>query len=220
MKISHETLTLLKNFAGINGNIFVREGNTLATVSPGKNILARAAVPDTFTREFAIYDLNSLLALLTLMEDQEVEFNESSIRIQAGVRDFEYFYSDPSVVTAAPDKELEVDPFWDFTLTAEDISMINRAASITDSQILNLVSDGSKVILKVTDPAKASSNSYRQELASGDSYPTFDVRLKVENLKVLADTYEVSLGRKKAIRFKSTSRDLVYFIAMDPSSTV
>lgn len=220
MKISHETLTLLKNFAGINGNILVRQGNTLATVSPGKNILARAAVPDTFAREFAIYDLNSLLALLTLMEDQEVEFTDSFIHISKDGSEFEYYYSDPSVVTAAPDKELEVDPFWTFTMTAEDLSMINRAASITEAQTLNLVSDGSNVVLKVADPSKAASNSYRKVIASGETFPTFDVRLKVENLKVLADTYEVSLGRKKAIRFKSTSRDLVYFIAMDPSSTV
>lgn len=220
MKISHETLTILKNFAGINGNLLVRQGNTLATVSQGKNILARSTVSETFPREFAIYDLNSLLALLTLMEDQEVEFNESFIHISKDGSEFEYYYSDPSVVTAAPDKELEVDPFWSFTMTAEDLSMVNRAASITDAQVLNLVSDGSTVTLKVADPSKAHSNSYRKVIATGSDIPTFDVRLKVENLKVIADTYEVSLGRKKAIRFKSTSRELVYFIAMDPSSVV
>jgi len=44
MKISNETLAVLKNFASINTNIVVREGSVLATVSEGKNILTLATV--------------------------------------------------------------------------------------------------------------------------------------------------------------------------------
>ena len=42
MKISNDTIEVLKNFAGINTNILVREGNTLSTISTGKNIFAKA----------------------------------------------------------------------------------------------------------------------------------------------------------------------------------
>ena len=62
MKISSDTLALLKNFASINTNILVRQGNVLSTVSAGKNILSRATVAETFDREFAVYDLNNFLA--------------------------------------------------------------------------------------------------------------------------------------------------------------
>ena len=74
MKISKQTLEVLKNFATINTNILVREGNNLSTISTGKNIFAKAEVKESFPKEFAIYDLNSLLSLLTLMEDTDVEF--------------------------------------------------------------------------------------------------------------------------------------------------
>ena len=63
MKISNETLAILKNFASINTNIVVREGSVLATVSEGKNILTLATVSESFPREFAVYDLPNLLAL-------------------------------------------------------------------------------------------------------------------------------------------------------------
>ena len=76
MKISKSTLDVLKNFATVNSNILVRQGNILSTISTGKNIFARAQVSETFDKEFAIYDLNGLLALLTLMEDQEVSFGD------------------------------------------------------------------------------------------------------------------------------------------------
>lgn len=218
MKISNETLTVLKNFASINSNLVVREGNVLATVSPGKNILARATVAETFPREFAIYDLSSLLGLLTLLDGQEVEFGESQILLHKDGENWRYDYSDPSVVTAAPDKELEIDPFYTFTLTAENISMIHRNASIFSAPTVSVVSTGGKVILRVGDPANANSNSYSREIGTADV--DFDCRLKIENLKVLSDNYEVRLGRKKAISFRNVNHELVYFIAMDPSSTV
>ena len=53
MKISNDTIEVLKNFAGINTNILVREGNSLSTISTGKNIFAKAEVKETFPKEFA-----------------------------------------------------------------------------------------------------------------------------------------------------------------------
>ncbi len=219
MKISHETLTLLKNFAGINGNLVVKQGNVISTVSAGKNILALANITESFPREFAIYDLNSLLGLLTLMEDQDVEFNDASIHISKDGSEFEYFYSDASVVTASPYKALDIDPVFTFVLTAADITMIQRAASIVSASTISIVSDGNSVTLKVGDPANSAANSYKKTLTT-DHAPVFDARLKVENLKVITDDYTVAVGKKKALHFKSNSRDIDYWLAMEPTSSV
>lgn len=219
MKISHETLTLLKNFAGINGNLVVKQGNVLSTVSAGKNILALANITESFPREFAIYDLNSLLGLLTLMEDQDVEFNDASIHISKDGSEFEYFYSDASVVTASPYKALDIDPVFTFVLTAADITMIQRAASIVSASTISIVSDGNTVTLMVGDPNRSGANSYKKTLTT-DQAPVFDARLKVENLKVITDDYTVAVGKKKALHFKSNSRDIHYWLAMEPTSSV
>ena len=58
MKLSDSTLTVLKNFAGINNSILVKEGSQLRTISVAKNILAEAEIPEDFPRDVAIYDLN------------------------------------------------------------------------------------------------------------------------------------------------------------------
>ena len=64
MKLSDNTLTVLKNFAGINNSILVKEGNRLRTISVAKNILAEADIKEDFPRDFAIYDLNQFLNCL------------------------------------------------------------------------------------------------------------------------------------------------------------
>ena len=60
MKLSDKTLTILKNFAGINNSILVKEGTNLRTISVAKNILAEAEIKEEFPREFGIYDLKSI----------------------------------------------------------------------------------------------------------------------------------------------------------------
>ena len=124
MKISNDTIEVLKNFAGINTNILVREGNTLSTISTGKNIFSKAVLKETFPKEFAIYDLNSLLSLLTLTEDADINFEDESLKVSKGNSVFEYFYADPNIIVTAPDKSIEVDNFFQFDLTKDDIDMI------------------------------------------------------------------------------------------------
>ena len=72
MKLSDNTLTVLKNFAGINNSILVKEGSRLRTISVAKNILAEADIKEDFPRDFAIYDLNQFLNGLSLHQDPDL----------------------------------------------------------------------------------------------------------------------------------------------------
>ena len=48
MKLSEETLAVLKNFSAINNGIFFEQGKTIKTVSPQKSILVDATVEEEF----------------------------------------------------------------------------------------------------------------------------------------------------------------------------
>ena len=61
MKLTSDTLSLLKNFSEINQNILVKPGKKLQTISTMKNILAEADITEAFDGEFAIYDLPEFL---------------------------------------------------------------------------------------------------------------------------------------------------------------
>ena len=218
MQISKETIDTLKNFAAINSNILIRKGNTLSTISTAKNIFAKATVAENFPEEVAIYDLNSLLALLTLMENQNVEFGDKSLTISKDNGKFEYFYSSPSVIVAAPDKSIEVDNHYQFKLTAEDVNMVMKAAGITGAPTITISSDGTTVTLTIGDKKNDTANTYKKVI--GTSEHTFDCHMAVENFKVIPDSYTVTISKKKAFQFKHATKPLGYFIAMEPDSVV
>ena len=48
MKLSTNTIQVLKNFASINQNLVINEGNEIKTMSAMKNIVAKATVEETF----------------------------------------------------------------------------------------------------------------------------------------------------------------------------
>ena len=47
MKLSNETLTVLQNFAKLNSGIEFKQGNSIRTISTGKNVLAKATLVDS-----------------------------------------------------------------------------------------------------------------------------------------------------------------------------
>ena len=78
MKLSENTKKILRNFCEINQSLYVKQGNTIRTISGMKNILAEATVPEEFPRDFAIYDLGQFLGGLSsqIYEDPEFDFGK------------------------------------------------------------------------------------------------------------------------------------------------
>ena len=216
MKLSKTTLELLKNYATINTNLLVKEGSSLSTVSASKSILAKGTIEENFPQEFAIYDLNQFLSLVTMNEDTEIEFAEDYLTCKSDAGRFKFYYAEPSIIVAAPDKEIEIDAFYQFNITKEQINTIYRAASVISAPTLSVVAKDGGVVLSVGDPNTPKSNSFTTDI--GNANVEFDARLGIENLKVIPDDYEVTVSQKKVFKF-SNSR-LTYFLALEPSSQI
>ena len=115
MFLSQETIAVLKNLASINQSILIKPGSKLRSMSVMKNILVEAEITEEFEREVAIYDLNQFLNCLSLIPGSEINL-EDSIVITNGTDSINYRYSDPSVITAPPEKEL--------VLPSEDVCVV------------------------------------------------------------------------------------------------
>jgi len=215
MKLSKETVGLIKNFAGINSNLLLKSGNKLATISAQKNVMADAVVTETFP-DFGIYDLNEFLGAMSLFEDPELTFNDKWVTIEQGGNSIKYFAADASVLTAPqkaitfPDAEIE------FPMSANMLSMIQRTASVLRASDVSIVGDGSTIAVVVGDKKNATGNSYNSAVGATDK--KFKVNLKVENLKMIPGDYQVSISSKKISRFKGAG-DLVYYVAVEADST-
>lgn len=216
MKLSKETIALFKNFSGINSNLLLKSGNKLATISAQKNVMADATVSETFP-DFAIYDLNEFLGAMSLFDDPELDFSEKFVSISQGSMKIKYFAADASVLTA-PQKAITFPASdIDFTITADKLSMIQKTASVLRAADVSIVGDGSTITVVVGDKKNATGNSFSEPVGTTDK--TFKVNLKVENLKMVPGDYAVSISSKKISRFKSTTSDLVYYVAVEADSS-
>lgn len=198
MKISKETIAILKNFATISNNLRIYPGNVLSTLSPQTSIFAKATVADNFPVDACIYNLNSLLELFSYMGDQEVDFGDKSLTIKSNGYSFEYRYADPNVIIAPPaGKTIELDNHFQFTLTADDINAINKAAGITAAENIVFEAKDGNFSINVADKA----GSMKQSRVLGSTDLTFTAILSTENLRVLPDTYTVTLSKMKFLHF-------------------
>ena len=83
MIINNETVETLKNFAEINQSLVIETGDVIKTVSEQTNVLAKAKLGQSFPQDFAIYDLNKFLGVLSLFAEPQFDFSEKSIKIQS-----------------------------------------------------------------------------------------------------------------------------------------
>ena len=225
MKLSNETVTVLKNFSTINQNLVIKSGNSISTMSAMKNIVAKAEVSETFPKDFAIYDLNEFLAALSLFDKPDLDFKEDFVVVTengSATKFLKYWYSDPSVVTT-PSKEVTM-PSCEvsFSLSSNILSDVQKAAAVigVPDMVLEAMSVG-KAILKVTDKKNDTANDYAVGIdvtnEDGKDLP-YKFWFKVENLKLLSGTYNVEVSSKNISYFKNTNVDIEYWIALEPES--
>jgi hypothetical protein len=219
MQLSQKTLSLLKNFSGINQSILFKEGNKLRTISVMKNILAEVQVDEEFERDFGIYDLNQFLNAMSLYQDPQLDFkNDSYVSIREGKSRSKYFFADPAVIVTPPDKSITL-PSEDvcFELNTKQLDKLLKAAAVYGVPDLSVVGEAGVVKLVVRDKKNETSNEY--SLVVGETTGTFTMNFKVENIKILPGSYEVVISRKLLSRFQSEDKNLTYYIALEPDST-
>jgi hypothetical protein len=217
MKLSNDTREVLKNFSTINQNLLVKNGNVIGTMSAMKNIVSKATIPDTFSQEFAIYDLNEFLSALSLFKDPTLDFNDKAVKLneEGGGSSLNYFFSDPSIVTA-PKTEITM-PSVDveFTFTQDTFNQILKASAVLGvPDVVLKGTAGGNIDLLVTDRKNDTSNDF--SITVGENAPSdFTYFFKVENLKLLAGDYKVEVSSKGISHFSNVSKPVEYFIALE-----
>ena len=130
MKISSETISILKNFSGINANLVFKPGKELKTISEAKTIMATASILEDFPVEFGVYDLNEFLSLYNLMEDPTLDFSEKYLTISDGSQKIKNYYSEIDILTQ-PSKDINM-PECEVVLdlSMENLQKIQKAAAV------------------------------------------------------------------------------------------
>ena len=196
MNLSSETLMFLKNFQAINTNLILHPGNTLYTQNNSKSIFAMVGIKETIPQLVHIYDLPSLLGVLSLSDAPEIEFTDTHLAIvNKNGGTFDYYYSAPNVVFGPPAKEPKLQDVYGFDLSKEDISLIMKASGIIGATTLSVKTQDDDVVMSLADPKSSTSNAYRKIVGKNKGLD-FDIRMDVTSLKIIPDDYSVSLTSK------------------------
>jgi hypothetical protein len=216
MKISKETINILKNYASINSNLLLTPGNRLKTTSVNKTVASSITVTEQFPIEFGIYDLNAFLGALSLFTDPELEFEEKFVNIKEKNNKIKFFAAEASILNT-PSKDI-VFPAADinFDLSESLFAAIQKTSGVLKASDLSIIGDGTSILLTIGDKKNATSNSY--ETVVGLTDKTFKANIKIENLKMLQSSYKVTIHSRIA-RFESTIGDLVYYTAIEADSS-
>ena len=219
MKLSESTVSLLKNFSSINQSILFKEGQKLRSISVMKNILVEANVTEEFPKDFGIYDLNQFLNGLSLHQSPDLDFdNDQYVVIKEGRSRSKYFFADPSVIVAPPEKEITL-PTEDvcFQLTSQQLEKLKKAASVYQLPDISVIGEAGVIKLVARDKKNDTSNDF--SIIVGETDNEFVFNFKEENLKIVPGNYDVVVSEKLLSRFQNQNIDVTYYIALEPDST-
>jgi hypothetical protein len=217
MKLSKETQEIFKNFASINANLMLREGNKLASMSENKTIISEATVAESFPQQFGIYDVNEFMAVLSLFNDPDLTFNNDVVIIKEGKNQIRYKAAEettlktPSKAITFPEAEIT------FNLTASDLQHIIKSASILKVSDVSFIGAKGTLTALVVDKKNPLTNKFEIDVGTTDK--NFTANMKIENFKMLPGSYSVAIAKMKICRFKSTTSDLTYYVAVESDSS-
>lgn len=197
MKLSENTITVLKNFASINPSIAFKQGNVIKTMLPDRTFLATYKAEETFPVDFAIFDLSRLISAIGLVNEPDLEFTEKVITIRGAETVLRYAVCDPQTITAANyEKNFVIeDPICQFELPQAKLQKLRQASQVLSAPNLTISSeDGKTLTIQVHDVKNPSSDSYKIDCQIEVLTEPFTLRLDMTKLRLIPDTYLVKIA--------------------------
>ena len=215
MKLSENTIAVLKNFASINSGVVLSAGSAQRTISPEKSILVEATLDDDIPTQFGIYDLNQFLGNLTTLRNPELSFNKDTVTLDDGELSFDYRACSANLIITPPEKELvlkSVDVT--FALPNDTLQKLLKVATMNSLPNLSVVGKNGELLLKIHERANDTSNSGTIKIGEYAGQD-FTASFKTDNLKLLPNDYTVEIQKGAFAKFENAAKTLKYFIALE-----
>jgi hypothetical protein len=215
MKLDTRTVQVLRNFSTINPSLVFKKGNILSTISPGKAVIATAKLDISFPQDFAIYDLSEFLGALSLFNEPELDFGTRSVTIQSGRSKVVYIYGNEDNIVKPPslDKLKLPETVYEFDLPSDVLSRVMKAMGTFKLPELAVTSKDGEVQVQAINHKNPTGNAFSEFV--GDCETAFRGIIHAENLKMIPDSYHVTLTQGLA---KFISKDIEYYIAVEAES--
>jgi len=215
MKLSENTVNVLKNFASINSGVVLKKGAKQKTISPEKSIMVEAVLEDQMPVDFGVYDLNQFLGNAVTLNSPDMKFSEEAVVMDNGSFQLNYYSCSQNLIVSPPDKELTMDkPDVEFDLSRDATKTLLQLAALNNLPNLSVIGKNGDVKLQVHEKSNDTSNFAATKIGS-NSGDDFVATFKTDNLKLIPDDYHVAISLKGFAIFTNKSGTLKYFIALE-----
>lgn len=229
MKLSTSTQKVLSNFASINPGMVFEEGNVQFTISPLSTIVCQATLEESFPTSFAVYDMDTLLKIYSKIEDAELEFFDSYIKIKNAKSDMLFYFSDPQMIVVPGKKPYDhEDVVLRFALEDKVFAKIRSLVSIASCfKHLKIWSRDGHITLSLTnkESKERAVNQYTEivrKLDDDDEMKDFEFYVQMDTLKILDGDYEFVIAKIQRneepiyiLRLVNTTYNVKYWTALE-----
>lgn len=219
MKLSEQTMSVLRNFSSINPSIRFKKGNILRTISPGETVLAKAVLEDDIPSEFCIYDLSRFLGVVSMFNNPSFDIHKDHMTIKGAGRKVNYAFAAPEVLALPDDNDPEGDKTqsYECILPHTDLKEIVKALGVLSVPDLVIEGSDGTIKLKATDVDNKDSDTYDITICECDKNASFKAVIKAENLKLMPMDYKAVIYSDGFAHFKGEQAE--YWVALEDSST-
>ena len=218
MKLSQETISVLKHFSNISPQMKIHQGNE-QSIKNASVCLAYVTVDEAFPQDFIVYDLGEFISMISMFKDPELEFHEKYVIIKSGTQEIKYFNTEESfvknsiakdVLKNVPDFEVE------FDLPKSTIESIMKGSGVLNSKLIEFTFDGKNVTGVVSaNEESVTANTFKIKIGELQSDVTGKVAFNVENWKIPNNDYRVSLSSKGLCKLESKDGKSLFYIAIN-----
>ena len=145
MKLSSSTLSILKNFSGINQGLIINAGSELATMPREKSVYACAKLPESFPVSCQIWNLPLFLQVFSALDEPDIEWFEDHAILVSGPIRWKFVYG--RNVEPVPPKYDDIKTKFkfdaEFQLTRDELIKITKMIGILGAETIDFsVKDG------------------------------------------------------------------------------
>lgn len=215
MKLSENTLAVLKNFSEINESIVLKQGKEIQTISLSNHIMGNAKIPEEIPIEFGIYSLATFLSNVNLMgDDCNIDFDgDKLILSNSEGYSIEFCGAEPSLIHH-PTKKISFNSSdVDFVLPNDKFQKMIRVAALNKLDNLAVSGSSEGLFIKVFDKSGATHNTGKLKIGDWDGQE-FESVFSVSHLKILPLDYKVSVNFGGIAQLVSTDGVITYYVSL------
>lgn len=196
MKISKETLSIIKSFSYLNQNLLFKKGNVITTKNAKdgqaiNTVIGRAEVAEEFPVDFGIYNLKEFLGVIETFKEPEFIFEEDRnfVYIKEDNYSIKYGFANiDSIIYPKKDSQDFTKLFVEFFISAENLKKIKKVGMVLGVKDLVVEGGMTGISMSVCNVEQRSSNVYKIDIPEKTCDNDFEFRFNLEHLSSIIDT--------------------------------